>query len=825
MAGAMAPTQTDAEPAGPGKTLAPEELAPHFPHLEILECLGRGGMGVVYKARQKTLNRFVALKLLAPERVRDAKFAERFTREAQALAALNHPNIVTIYDFGQAGGFYFLLMEFVDGVNLRQLLRARKFTPEEALAIVPPLCDALQFAHDRGIVHRDIKPENLLLDKDGRVKVADFGIARMLGAADAGGNAGESAAPENATQTTVGTPGYSAPEQKTDPQRVDNRADIYSLGVVFYEMLTGELPGKRIEPPSRKVHIDVRLDEVVLRALEKNPELRYQQVSEVKTMVETITGAAEAGTAQREWPSSKPTPIAAKVGLAWIILVFCIMAWTDAWLAIGINNSDAWRSLRWILVPFAIIGASVSTLCGWMAAIKIRDSDGNLGGMKLALFVALLFPVLLLDGLIMFVWLVAAKFLAVYCFNLGGSMFFNVPHFVGWLTLMIMILCWADFYLLRWVWTTVVGDPQTGRTEAQRQSASQWQTRFLLVLCLATLMIMPLIMSSGAAREVTMVGESKSDYIGQAYFPRGDSIEITSVNRSPDRMVVKGHYNLVSHDQATLFLYISSTNGGGPDKVRDDAQRMKISKGRGDFELVRSHFVPGLPELVMYGNGESFGDLYFGTRAEAAKESTMNLQPALPATAAYKGDFAVRLESLGTVDSSNSVVFSIPQDDVQEVVKRFDAGQVLAVEAEDRAGKTFGHGTLRGVDNQIDPATATLKCTATLVPDGDHLMMRGLFLNIILTLEVKHGVTLVPAEAIQYDTQGPFVWAIQPDQTVSRRPVQAGAIDGAKAEIQSVSPGDLVVIGPANNNLHEGWKIRYKLAQTKDNSTLTGRHN
>ena len=138
-------------------------------------------MGVVYKARQKTLNRLVALKLLAPERVRDAKFAERFAREAQALAALNHPNIVTIHDFGQAGGFYYLLMEFVDGVNLRQLLRARKFTPEEALAIVPPLCDALQFAHDRGIVHRDIKPENLLLDKAGRVKVADFGIAKMMG--------------------------------------------------------------------------------------------------------------------------------------------------------------------------------------------------------------------------------------------------------------------------------------------------------------------------------------------------------------------------------------------------------------------------------------------------------------------------------------------------------------------------------------------------------------------------------------------------------------------------------------------------------------------
>jgi tRNA A-37 threonylcarbamoyl transferase component Bud32 len=307
MAEAMLPTQPGAEAAESQKTLAPEELAPHFPQLEILECLGRGGMGVVYKARQKTLNRFVALKLLAPERVREAKFAERFTREAQALAALNHPNIVTIHDFGQAGGFYFLIMEFVDGVNLRQLLRTRKFTPEEALAIVPPLCDALQFAHDRGIVHRDIKPENLLLDKEGRVKVADFGIAKMLGEEGrAPGKPGLAAVPDNATQSTVGTPGYSAPEQTTDPQRVDSRADIYSLGVVFYEMLTGELPGSCLEPPSRKVHIDVRLDEVVLHALEKNPDLRYQQVSEVKTMVETIV-SSESATAPAAPVGAPPT--------------------------------------------------------------------------------------------------------------------------------------------------------------------------------------------------------------------------------------------------------------------------------------------------------------------------------------------------------------------------------------------------------------------------------------------------------------------------------------------------------------------------------------
>ena len=138
-------------------------------------------MGAVYKARQKSLGRLVALKILNPKHAANPRFAERFSREAQALAELNHPNIVTIHDFGQAGEFYFLLMEYVDGVNLRQAMKAGRFTPEQALAIVPSICEALQFAHDHGIVHRDIKPENLLLDKTGRVKIADFGIARIVG--------------------------------------------------------------------------------------------------------------------------------------------------------------------------------------------------------------------------------------------------------------------------------------------------------------------------------------------------------------------------------------------------------------------------------------------------------------------------------------------------------------------------------------------------------------------------------------------------------------------------------------------------------------------
>src|SRR2546425_85547 len=171
---------TDDTPAAQ-PPLPPEQIAPHFPQLEILECLGRGGMGVVYKARQPKLNRFVALKLLAPEKGADPKFSERFLREAQALARLSHQNIVTVYDFGETDGLYFLLMEFVDGLSLRQLLQQKKIEPEQALAIVPKICEALQFAHEQGVVHRDIKPENVLLDKQGRVKIADFGIAKIVG--------------------------------------------------------------------------------------------------------------------------------------------------------------------------------------------------------------------------------------------------------------------------------------------------------------------------------------------------------------------------------------------------------------------------------------------------------------------------------------------------------------------------------------------------------------------------------------------------------------------------------------------------------------------
>jgi predicted Ser/Thr protein kinase len=289
-------TQTDTAKADSSVPLpSPSELAVEFPQLEIIELLGRGGMGAVYKARQRDLDRLVALKILRPGLDADPGFAERFTREARALAQLNHPGIVTLYEFGKtSAGRYFILMEFVDGVNLRQLLDAGRLAPREALAIVPPLCDALQYAHDRGLIHRDIKPENILVDRLGRVKIADFGIAR-LAAEGRGGPPGRPSEKTDHTITltsageTMGTPAYMAPEQRDRPAEVDHRADLYALGVVFYQMLTGELPSAgQLRAPSTRVHLDVRLDEIVLRALEKDPDRRYSAASEFKTQVETV---------------------------------------------------------------------------------------------------------------------------------------------------------------------------------------------------------------------------------------------------------------------------------------------------------------------------------------------------------------------------------------------------------------------------------------------------------------------------------------------------------------------------------------------------------
>jgi serine/threonine protein kinase len=729
------------------------ELAAKFPQLEILEFIGKGGMGAVYKARQKELDRIVALKILPPGIGQDAAFAGRFAREAKALAKLNHPGIVTLYEFGQANGLYFFLMEFVDGVNLRQLLHAGRIAPREALAIVPQICDALQFAHDQGIVHRDIKPENILLDRRGRVKVADFGLAKLVGVENepaADGGVAASSPALTAAGKVMGTPNYMAPEQKEHPDAVDHRADIYALGVVFYQMLTGELPGKRIEPPSRKVEVDVRLDEIVLRALEKKPELRYQQASVFKTQVETIAaGAAPSEIAAR---FSRPAIASAVcVVIALVSLILAVFAHDQTRVdapeisrliklldaatnraamsqVASLPEFQSWRNLvhlnRYVFTPLTFVGITVATLLGWFAVVQIRRAAGKIHGLGLAVFDGLFFPLLGLDLLIGLVWLILLKTTAGWR-GLNGSLFFNVWDFSFWALLFIVAAAAVDFLLVRSVWRAVSPAREGAKMPGTRtvrvallcgvltlgglsftaaslilcarnvdnvnlpfvddpQAVGQWTSvdfvsepeefqpgvRFsqMDLPVFQKFSVLPggrtsyrwltwtkgIVIHKGdrtaASYEIRnlggtnymflewkngdyilfhakpglyvlrQVGEAVSSfYIGQSSFPFGDSIEITSVERTDNQMTVKGHYNLVSHTNAWLALYAATTNS-------DLRQQMLIPKGRGDFKLIQSYFVPGVPHVGMYsGFSVPFAVVYFGNQEEARQESQLDL--------------------------------------------------------------------------------------------------------------------------------------------------------------------------------------------------------
>ncbi|MFO0875847.1 MAG: bifunctional serine/threonine-protein kinase/formylglycine-generating enzyme family protein [Gemmataceae bacterium] len=260
------------------------KLATCFEGLEVLSLLGSGGMGAVYLARQTRLDRPVALKILPPELADDPLFAERFLREAQALARLNHPFIVRVYDTGQAGPYLFILMEYVEGASLRDLIGQGKLDPVEAMHFIPQLCEALQYAHERGVIHRDIKPENVLVDLEGKIKITDFGLAKLALGSDPG--------PSHLTDahTRMGTQGYMAPEQMANSSTVDGRADIYSLGILFYEMLTGCLPSPDYRPPSHLSDVDPAIDRVVVRTIKHSPDERYQEAAEVQRDVERIAG-------------------------------------------------------------------------------------------------------------------------------------------------------------------------------------------------------------------------------------------------------------------------------------------------------------------------------------------------------------------------------------------------------------------------------------------------------------------------------------------------------------------------------------------------------
>jgi hypothetical protein len=493
-------------------------------------------------------------------------------------------------------------MEFVDGVNLRQLLHAGRIAPREALAIVPQICDALQFAHDQGIVHRDIKPENILLDRRGRVKVADFGLAKLVlldGRAELplGQDAQQRAPTDDALTAAgkvMGTPNYMAPEQMEHPNEVDHRADIYALGVVFYQMLTGELPGKHLEPPSSKVQIDVRLDEVVLHALEKEPERRYQQVSEVKTAVETIvttprsngheSAQTESAKSNQEW--GKRMPLLSPLQSPEVRAICAHLTKAES------NQVSLLGFLFGMWIVAAIFGIPV--------LIKSFPTPGNwiVASVFGIIFVVTL-PMLSRIGrqfLCSTSWAKEQAFMPerLNLFSLRGN---NLWKAIAVLAVGLLLIFVQHKAISRYLGLPELTRQLQKQTVPGRQEKTASQPAF-----------------------------GKSDYIGQAYFPKDDSIEITSIKRTKDQMTVKGHYNLVSHDQATLALYITSTNRNVPE---DKEQRMEISKGQGDFELTHRHLVPGWPYVSMYADGGSFAALYFGTKAEALEESKLDLQPAL----------------------------------------------------------------------------------------------------------------------------------------------------------------------------------------------------
>jgi polar amino acid transport system substrate-binding protein len=266
-------------------TYALEEMGRFFPNLELVERLGQGGMGVVYLARHVMLDRQVALKVVLPVFGDKPAFLERFRREAKLMARLDHPGVVRLMDFGKAGDRYYLTMEYLSGGTLRRRMKDGPIKPQDALRIAATICEALLHAHEENVVHRDISPENILFDRHGNLKVADLGLARVCGEA-------------GLTRSTqgMGKMGYMAPEQHESAATADHRADLYAVGVVLYEMLTGERPkAGEAALASRKVRGDSsgtvrvnldKVDELIQRALESDPVKRFESAAHMKDKIE-----------------------------------------------------------------------------------------------------------------------------------------------------------------------------------------------------------------------------------------------------------------------------------------------------------------------------------------------------------------------------------------------------------------------------------------------------------------------------------------------------------------------------------------------------------
>ena len=264
----------------------PEELDTLLPAYEVKQLIACGGMGAVYLARQKSLDRNIALKVLPREFRRNPGFRERFEAEAKAMARLRHPNLIGIHDFGEAGGYLYLTMDFVDGKSLFHSARGKAIAQQTAARVVLGICDGLAHAHKAGIIHRDIKPANILIGSDRKPRIGDFGLACH---ADSNEESG----------INYGTPHYAGPEILQDPSQASKRSDVYAVGVILYELLTGELPGRSFSPPSRSKaqKVDARFDKIVRRAIHPAPGLRFADAGEMarklKPLLESLSGKGQ----------------------------------------------------------------------------------------------------------------------------------------------------------------------------------------------------------------------------------------------------------------------------------------------------------------------------------------------------------------------------------------------------------------------------------------------------------------------------------------------------------------------------------------------------